>query len=253
MKYLTVLILTLLPVLTLAEAKHHNRHLELPAKSINLLVLNCGAGFLDLKGVDGLDKIVVAAEIEIEDIKKNNLQNFFEKNIVLKLEKQENKAILRSQIVTPHLAESPARINLTVEVPKKMNVRIIDGSGAISVNDLFGNLEIDDASGSIKIENITGKIKVDDGSGSIDIEEVTGKVEVKDGSGSIDIYLVEGDVSVTDGSGPMTIRDIAGNVTVSDDSGSIEIKNVSHNVFIRETGSGELSTEGIGGTVTIRE
>ena len=253
MKHLTMLILTFLPVLTPAETGHHSRHLEMAAKSIKLLVVDCGAGFLDLRGVDGLDKIIVAAEIEIEDTKKINLQNFLEKNIVLKLEKQGSNAILKSQIVTPPFAESPARINLTVEVPKKMNVKIIDGSGAISVNDLFGNLEIDDDSGSIKIENITGNIKIDDGSGSIAIEEVTGKVEVKDGYGSIDIYLIEGDVSVTDGSGPMTIQDIAGNVTVLDDSGSIEIKNVSKNVFIRESGTGELSTEGIGGVVTIRD
>jgi hypothetical protein len=253
MRYANFLLFIILPVLTLADTGHETRHFELSAKGIDILVIDCQAGLLDVRGVAGLNQIKAIAEIETENITKSHRQKFFENKILLSLEKRENKAILQSKFSGPLSAGDQPRIDLTLEVPRKINVKIKDGSGPITIRNIFGNLRINDDSGSIRIENIVGKVTVDDGSGSIDIEEVKGKVEVRDGSGSIDINLIEGDVSVTDGSGEMTIQDVEGNVTVSDGSGSIEINDVTKNVFILEAGSGELSVEGVKGKVTIRD
>lgn len=253
MKYVTFVILIFLPVLSFADTRHETRHFELSTTGIDILVIDCQAGSLDVSGVAGRNRINVVAEIKLENITNGSHRKFFENNIVLSLEKLSNKAILLSKITAPSLTGDQTGIDLALKVPRKINVRVIDGSGPIRIRNIFGNLEIDDDTGSIRVANIVGRVNVDDSSGSIDIEEIRGRVEVKDGSGSIDINLIEGDVSVTDGSGPLTIQDIGGNVTVSDGSGSIEINDVTKNVFILEAGSGELSVEGVKGKVTIRD
>jgi DUF4097 and DUF4098 domain-containing protein YvlB len=227
--------------------------MELPAEGIDRLEITCGAGSFDLNSVADLETIRVAAQIEVEGLKRDTLQTFIEENVRLNLEKIKNKAVLRSEIVMSSMKKKEARINLSITVPSKLAVNITDASGSIRVKDLGGNLEINDDTGKIEIETILGNVKVNDGSGSIVIEDIRGRIAVKDGSGSIEIYHVEGDVTVTDGSGYIKIRNIDGNITLTDDSGDIDIKEVFGNVFIRETGTGELDVDLVRGKVTIRE
>ena len=253
MKRATAIFFILLPALVFAETVHQTKHIELSAKGIDRLEVICGAGSFDLNSIDGLDIIRVNAQIEVEDFKIEALQKFIEDNVRLSLEKRKKKAILRSEVGMSSLKKIEARINLSIEVPIKLNVQITDTSGPIRVKGLFGNLEIDDDTGKIEIETIVGNVKVNDGSGSIVIEDIEGRVMVKDGSGFIEIYHVEDDVIVTDGSGDITIRHIDGNITVSDGSGDINIREVLGNVFIREAGSGELDVELVAGKVMIRE
>jgi DUF4097 and DUF4098 domain-containing protein YvlB len=253
MRYITVLILVFIPTLALAGTAQIMKHINLSARGINMLVVNCGAGSLDLRGVEGLAKIKVTAEVEVKDFKKEKLEKFIEKNVRLNLLRQENKALLRSEIQKKNSKDIEARINLTIEVPMELDMKITDSSGPIKVKDIIGNLKINDGSGEIIIENIVGKLAVYDDSGSIQIEDIQGNAMVKDGSGFIEIDYVKGDVFVTDGSGQMTIRHIDGNVTVSDGSGDIDISDVSENVFISEAGSGELEIERIRGKATILE
>ena len=253
MKYTIVLILLCFPAWAHAGTVQEIKRLDLSIQGIDVLVVNCGAGSFDLKGVVGRDKIGVTAEIEVEDLQQEDLQQFIEKNVRLNLEKQNNKALLISEVPEGALKQLEARINLMIEVPLELNVKIADGSGAIRVRNLIGNVKIDDDSGKIRVENIVGEITVNDGSGEIEIEDIRGKVMLRDGSGPIEIDHIKGDVYVTDGSGDMTILHIDGNVTVSDDSGDIDISDVSKNVFINETISGELNIERVKGKITTRE
>jgi len=253
MKCTTVLILLLLPTLALAGTVQEIKKIGLSIQGIDVLAVRCGAGSLDLKGVKGRDKITVTAEIEVKDLRKEDLQKFIENNVRLNLGKKNNKALLISEVSKYSLNELEARINLTIEVPPEFDVNISDGSGAIRVQNLVGNVKIDDDSGKIQVENIFGKVIVNDASGKIDIEDIRGSVMVRDGSGPIHIDHINGDVYVTDGSGDMTILHVDGNVTVSDDSGDIDISDVSRAVFISAAGSGELNIERVKGKITTRE
>ncbi|UCE54865.1 MAG: hypothetical protein JSV31_05325 [Desulfobacterales bacterium] len=252
MKFASIFVLILLPVLVIAATIRETKELVLSADGLDTFVANCGAGSLNLHGAVDRNEIKVTAQIEVEDIEANDFQEFVQKNIRLKLEKQGKKAILQSDIEPSAIVAPEARINLTIEIPKTINVKISDGSGSIIVDKLRGTLKIDDDTGSIKIKNIIGEVFVDDSSGSIDIEDIKGNLFIKDGSGSINVEFVTGDMQIKDGSGSMTIEDIDGNVNVTDDSGSIDIHDVKKNVFIRQAGSGELNIEGVKGKVTIR-
>lgn len=253
MKYTTVLILVLVPALAFAGAVQETKHIDLSNQGIDMLVVRCGAGLLYLKGVDGLDTINIAAEIEVEDLKQEELQSFIENYVRLNLEKQNNKALLRSEVSNYSLNEVDARINLKIEMPMELDVKITDGSGPIKIQNFHGNLIIDDDTGKIQVENVAGEVAVYDGSGKIIIEDISGNVMVRDGSGTIEMDNIKGDVYVIDGSGDITILHVEGNVTVSDDSGNIDISDVSKTVFLSEAGSGEVNIERIKGKIMTRE
>ena len=247
------MIILFLPALVSAGTLQEIKQLDLSIQGIDVLEVNCGAGLLDLKGVEGRDKISVTAEIEVEDLRKEDFQKFIENNVRLKLEKQNNKALLISEVQKYSLIKGETRINLMIEVPLELDVNIADGSGAIRVQNIVGNVKIDDDTGKIQVENISGKVIVNDASGKIDIEDIRGSVMIRDGSGPIQIDYITGDVYITDGSGDTTILHVDGNVTVSDDSGDIDISDVSRAVFIKAAGSGELNIERVRGKITTRE
>jgi DUF4097 and DUF4098 domain-containing protein YvlB len=254
MKTATIVILILLPVIALAGTVRETTDLALSVSEIDTLVVNCGAGSFNLRGTEDRMNIQVAAQIEVENFEASKFQKFVQDNIQLTLKKQGRQAILQSDIKSAALATPKARINLTIEIPKRLNVKITDSSGPIIVRELDSSLTIDDGSGSIEIKDVIGEVRVDDFSGSIVIEDIEGNVVVIDRSGSIAIEYVVGDVQVKDGTGSIMIGAVDGNVSVSDSSGSIDVQSIKKNVFIviREGGSGDVIVEGIKGKITIR-
>lgn len=250
MNYISVMILLFLPTIAFAGGYQEHRVIDLPVNGIDQLVVRCGAGSLQVRGVDDLTQLQATAVIELAGGEETDLPEIIKNNLRFTLEKRKDKALLSSTLDIAGTEKLDPRIHLKVEIPKGMHLQIVDGSGSIRVLDLLGNLKIDDDSGAIEIENCVGRLTVEDSSGSITIDNISGKVFVKDGSGWIDIADVHGDVFIVDGSGDIVVSHIAGNVTVVDGSGDIDISDVSANVSIREAGSGELSLERIAGKIT---
>jgi DUF4097 and DUF4098 domain-containing protein YvlB len=248
-----VLIVLFVPVLAFAGSIENTQYLELSTKDIHSMQIKCGPGSLDVFGVERNDRIKVTATVKISGITQNMLQEFLDKCVLLSLKKRNRKAVLQSEFKNENLMKADAKIDLTVEVPKSLNVDIDDGSGSIFVTGIAKNLKIVDGSGSIEILVTAGPVSISDGSGAIDLTDITGNLEVKDGSGKINIERVKGNVYIVDGSGSMTIKDVDGSLTVTDGSGSIEISDVTQNVFIKEAGSGTLEIDGVKGKVEMRE
>ena len=67
---------------------------------------------------------------------------------------------------TPRINFRTRVINLTVRVPKNMDVEVDDGSGEVKIAQINGNIQIDDGSGEINIRDIRGDVGIDDGSGT---------------------------------------------------------------------------------------
>ncbi len=253
MRGIAVLVFLFIPVLAFAASIENTQHLELSIKDIHSMQIICGPGSLDVFGVERNDRIKVTATVKISGITQNMLQEFLDKHVLLSLKKHNRAAVLQSEFKNENLMKADARIDLTVEVPRGIRVKIDDGSGSIFVTGMATNLKIIDGSGSVEIRMTAGPVSISDGSGKIELTDITGNLEVKDGSGMINIGRVKGNVFIVDGSGGMTITDIDGNLTVTDGSGSIEINDVTQNVYIEEAGSGTLDIDGVKGKVIIRE
>jgi hypothetical protein len=216
--------------------------MTLDAQSIETLVIDCGAGFLKVKGVEDAEVIEVQAEIFISDIDQDRVEEFLEKTMRLYLEKDGDRAILesgfdyRSSFWEKIFGDHPrTRIDLTVKVPHRID------------------LKIDDGSGKIMIENIAGSVRLDDGSGETAIRGIDGDVRIDDGSGELHVSDIGGDVRIDDGSGKIVVSDVRGTVRVDDGSGSIQISGVSQDVIIEDDGSGSVQISDVDGEIVRRD
>ena len=203
--------------------------LSLSAAGIDKLVIDCGSGFLYVTGDDSLRNIEVEAEIIVKGKRERDMEDYVAENVRLHLNKRGSRAILVSMFENrfPNINFRERVINLTVKMPKNIDLEIDDGSGEVKITQINGNIQIDDGSGEITIHDIQGDVDIDDGSGTVDVRDVAGSVTVDDGSGTIELNNIEENVKVSDGSGSIYIDDVGGDVIIKDDgSGSVNIKNV---------------------------
>ena len=254
MKFI-LLVMFIFPLTVSAKSYGEIKELSLLSEGISSMEIECGAGFLKLKGVEGLDEIKVKADIIAGNKKGKSLAEFIEEYIDLSLERHGDRAVLISRIKPSHFSfsfwgDGNSRIDLTVEVPGKMNIEINDGSGDLTITNIDGKTNIHDGSGELNIHSVKGRIDIRDGSGSMDIRDITGNMTVSDGSGEIKIDKVIGDLEIRDGSGSIRTTDIEGNVKIYDGSGSIYIDGVSKDVDIPESGSGGVQFKNVKGNVS---
>jgi len=159
--------------------------LTVDANGVETLIINVGAGSLDVAGVEGLDTIEVKATIVIADADDDDGRKIIEKNLELTLERDGNSAELKSEFDKSFWGfSSSGRVDLEVRAPSTLALSIDDGSGSMDISDFSAEVRIDDGSGSIDVQNV-GALRIDDGSGSIDVRGTTGAVYVNDGSGSL--------------------------------------------------------------------
>ena len=215
MKFKILFLATLFLSACIAFPFEEAKELSLSAQGIETLEINCGSGFLKVTGYEGRNKIEVEAEIEVEGRRESDAEEFIRKYVELSLEKKGSRAVLISNFkdFPKFFSLGNTVINLTVSIPRNLDLDINDGSGSIRVENIAGNVSVDDGSGSMEIENVEGSVRIDDGSGTIEVNGIGRNVEVNDGSGSIYIDGVEGDVIIKDdGSGSIRIQNVKGKV-----------------------------------------
>ena len=207
------------------------RELTLDAGGIDTVVIEAGAGSLEVRGITDAKAISVTALIQVPE-KDEKAQKVIESALVLTLERDGDNAVLKGYFDSSGWSwgDSPS-IRLEVEVPGRVGLEIDDGAGSIKILDVSGNIEIEDGSGSLQMSNVGGDVQIEDGSGSVSAEGVGG------------------DFSITDGSGSITVKDVRGSVIVDDGSGSINVTDVAADLIIKEDGSGSLNFARIAGQV----
>ena len=272
-KFISVFFFVILSVSLLSADFKDIRNLTLDAKGIDKLEIDCGAGYLEVYGEDGLNTIEVEAEIFVDDLSGKKAKSFLEKHMRLELDSRGSKARLNSyfednrSFLSTLFNRYDARINLIVHMPANMildiedgsgyirvrdineEVSIDDGSGDVELTDIGGRVEIDDGSGEIELTAINGTVRIDDGSGDLEARDINGNLYIDDGSGDMRIQNILGDVEIDDGSGELVIREIDGNVIVDDGSGDIYIEYVKQDVEIINSGSGSLDIANVEGKV----
>jgi len=269
-KLIVVIIFILILVFaTSVFAYEESQDLTIAAEGISLLDIDCGSGFLKITGKEGLSNIEVQAEIIVEGMSAQKTKKFIDDKLVLSLEKRGQKAYLVSKFKSyiSLFSFGTKAINLTVFVPKTIELQVDDGSGDISIANILDNINIEDGSGEITIMDVQGDLNADDGSGELTFQDIKGNIEIEDGSGDItientegNIFIddnsgnirleeIQGDVIIEDGSGSIRVQDAQGDVTISDGSGSIHVDNIEKDVVIKGAGSGGVYITNVKGQV----
>jgi len=254
MKKFALMIILLVAVLACVQAAQSRETLSLDASGCKSMHIDCGAGYLKVKGEDNLEQIEVKAILHVKGIAESDLPSFKKEYVTLKLDKVGSKAVLTAEIesgfsLATLFGSHDARIDLEIRLPRRLALDVEDGSGDMDIRSIGGDLQLDDGSGDIRLEGVDGTVEIDDGSGDMFLSGLKGKVRIDDGSGGIELKNVGGDVSVEDGSGEIEIYDVKGSVEIDDGSGDIIIDGVENDVTIEEDGSGDVRIRNVKGKV----
>jgi hypothetical protein len=122
--------------------------------------------------------------------------------------------------------------------------------GSISVGDINGNIKVNTSGGSINVGNITGTSKIETSGGSIKVESAKNDVTADTAGGSINIGNVEGNVKVDTSGGSIKVGETTGDVIAETSGGSIKIK-ASKGKVTADTSGGSVTVEGSGGPVSV--
>ncbi len=257
MKIIRIISVLFFAVTSIAFAEFiDNKHFSLDANNIRELVINCGAGNLQIQGFDDLKTIEVEAEIVIEGMSRSKAESYIRKHMELSLEEKRGEARLESGFEDSGFSfsffsdnRSPS-IDLIVKVPKGLMLDIGDGSGDIFIEDINNAITLEDGSGEIEISKVIGKLTIRDGSGEITMTEIDGNIKVDDGSGEIALLNIKGNIEIDDGSGDIELEQIIGSADCHDGSGDIDISGISGDIEI-DDGSGSMEITDVGGSVAI--
>ncbi|MEO6260085.1 MAG: hypothetical protein ABIP63_07020 [Thermoanaerobaculia bacterium] len=203
------------------------RNASAPADGLTRIVIVGRAGTLHITGRRG------AAEVRATGTACSSDRDVL-KNILLTSQRTGSELRVEAEIpdTSNSFFGSDASLDFEVAVPDSVALVIEDGSGEMTVE-------------SVASADIT------DGSGALEIRKVAGDLRVRDGSGELVIDDVAGSVSITDGSGDITIRQ-AGSVNIAaDGSGSVDIRNVKRDVLIGRKGSGSVEVADVGGDLRV--
>jgi hypothetical protein len=202
------------------------------------------AGSLRIEGRDGL------TEVRAHGTARASSRGILE-DVLLTVERRGSAIVVL--VDTPEDLDDGdhAALDLVVELPKTLDVRVNDGSGDAEVRGVK-SLDIEDGSGEVRVFDIGGPVRVDDGSGDVRIENARGDVHIDDGSGGIDLRTIRGSVTVDDGSGNFDAHDVTGTVrVVSKGSGSIDVAVIGGDFIVQNRSSGSIDHRDVKGTVDV--
>lgn len=249
-----------------------DRAAEASMEGVRRIVVEVGAGSLDIRGESGRAHMQASGVACASDKKQlERLQIYVERNgSTLVISDSPRWSLLDPTSWSNDVGNG--RLDLSIKVPEGIALEVEDGSGDAYIANV-GDLEINDGSGSLRIEDLHGSLELVDGSGDVVIARVRGSVSLKDGAGELEITQVSGAVEIIDdGSGGLVILDVQDNVEIvndgsgdiriervngsveigNDGSGDIHISHVQRDVVVGNDGSGAIVVQDIGGDFTVR-
>jgi DUF4097 and DUF4098 domain-containing protein YvlB len=216
-----------------------------PAGGITRVVIIGRAGTLHIGGRKGAPEIVASGTACASS--RDRLEE-------TKLVMSRSGSELRVEAVMPENEMfGSAKLDFDVVVPDTMPLRVEDGSGEMTIENV-GSSDVTDGSGDLTIRNVVGNLSVNDGSGEMTIENVSGDVRINDGSGGIEIRGAGSVEVANDGSGEVDIRNVKHDVTVGNKgSGSVEVSDVGGNFRVGNKGGGSVTWQRVSGRIDVPE
>jgi hypothetical protein len=99
---------------------------------------------------------------------------------------------------------------MIASIPRRSDVRVRTGDGAITIEGIEGRLELRTGDGSIRGLNLGGEITANTGDGTVRLEDIDGRVELTTGDGGISVDGKLRGARIRTGDGSITLRAIPG-------------------------------------------
>ncbi len=209
------------------------QHFSLPTNGLKTLRIKADDGKLIVTGIKGITEVRVHATIRLRpSLSDQEFSDFLDDWIHLALDRHGRSAELESTISAMSIADYHPRIDLVVELPRELDLVVIDGQGVLEISGLHGEVEINDGSGKLYLKNIHGDVTIIDEAGSMEISQITGDVQIQDRTGSVSAQEIDGTVFLNKRSGRVSIDGLSGDLVIeSIMRGELEILNHAGNII----------------------
>ncbi len=140
-------------------------------------------------------------------------------------------------------AELPWRgvpIAVTVTAPAGSSARLRTGSADVAVTGPAGRVDAGTGSGNVSVESCYGDVEVRSGSGQARLGPVGGRARVRTGSGDVSVDATTAAVLVTSGSGDVRLGTVDAGAQVRTGSGDLTVTEARSGELDLLSGSGEL-------------
>jgi DUF4097 and DUF4098 domain-containing protein YvlB len=171
---------------------------EFEAKGLTRVSVENTSGQVSISATDGAKASVVATKIKFSDQCK------------MTLNRSDNRLMIKVEKTSGLLSKGECEVDFQVKVPKAVDLDLITGSGNLTIQGIQGDLVFKLGSGDVsangRFRNIDGK----SGSGRIALKGLIGGGELKTGSGDIDLSFatasLKGEFDLKTGSGNATVQ-----------------------------------------------
>jgi len=255
--------------------------LRLPVAQEQALLIDAGAGSLEIEGTNG-DQLEVEALIITSSLRKKATGRFIKKYLELDTattRKGDLKVKSKFSLLEPRqkvsankwgeereytvykfplwraLGTPVSKIHLRVKVPRGVALHISDRSGPVVLQNLQGNVYLSDRSGRVTINNLDGDLVATDRSGRFVAKNISGSFQVQDRSGRLQIQqagTAGQHNQVKDRSGRVILQEVAGHLELDDFSGRIQLKDIAGQVAMSDR-SGKIYVNGTSGSLAVTD
>ena len=158
---------------------------EFQSELIHKVTADTGSGSTEIKSHD-LSKIIVSVVPFRNDTKKHSLDH-----CDIKIEKDGTRILaqVKSKKKKGFFSKESCSVEMTVWVPKKIDLEINNGSGDVRVDDVGGKLSLRSGSGNFNGRGEFSSVHVDVGSGDVVVQGISGSGMINLGSGNGTFYF----------------------------------------------------------------
>jgi len=202
-------------------------------------------------------------EIVVEIVKRARVEDDL-RRIEIKAEQSGNKVWVEARL--PENALESLRWNraigarLIASVPRRTNLLVRTGDGAVDAVGVDGRIELRTGDGSVKATDLRGQVRVHTGDGAITVSDANASLDLETGDGSISVTGTVAALKAHTGDGAVSIAAASGS-SVGDEwdihtgDGGVNVRvpaAFSADVDLR-TGDGTIRAEKIEGEISRRE
>jgi DUF4097 and DUF4098 domain-containing protein YvlB len=131
-------------------------------------------------------------------------------------------------------------VRIDIALPAGSRLKVSAASADTEADGVYSDCRFATASGAVTIDDVTGNIKADSASGDIAVGSLVGDGRIATASGDARIDRVEGDVTFQAASGNLTVGTLRGNLRAQAASGSVTVAVATAGALTAHTSSGDV-------------
>ena len=241
--HLRILFLLILSTGTISALSEQNTNQEFETASGGRLIVDVDCGTVDVSaGPEG--KASIEGHRKIDSGNEAQEKEYFAE-VPLVIDQQGDTITVRARRSDRREWSWNGHTNMdaryTVRLPKRFNVDLRTGGGAIAVSGLNGEIKAKTSGGDLKFAQLegpidgktsgggiemsscTGETSINTSGGSIDVKSGRGRLDARTSGGSIAVHQYVGDTDVKTSGGKLSLENISGKITGRTSAGSIDV------------------------------